>query len=114
MKVFKQKHQVLNSLLISKQELNDTDVNKINKLHYIKNCFFDIIEKEYDPNRLKLISKLVTQIEFQLQKLWKFEQDQTFHKFWELPKCSCPKLDNEDLSGTGHRYIDTNCIFHGK
>lgn len=114
MKVFKKTSQILNDRLIKQQDLNDTDVKNIHKLHSIKNCFIDIMEKEDCQNKLKLMSRLVTQIEFQLQKAWKFEQDQTFHRFWELPKCSCPKLDNEDLSGTGHRYINPNCLYHGK
>jgi hypothetical protein len=113
MKTFNKKNLILNQNLISRNELNEGDVSKLSKLHHIKWCFFNLAEKLEDKNELKSISEIITQIEFQLQNVWKFNQDSVYHKFWEIPKCSCPKMDNEEVYGTGHRYINTNCLYHG-
>ena len=71
-------------------------------------------EIQSDSVELKRLSLFVTQIDFQLQKLWKFKVDSAYHRFWELPKCQCPASDNLDTFGTGHRYINPNCKIHGK
>ena len=113
MNTFRKKNFSLNKNLISSQNIDGYDVVKLLKLHQIKNCFFNLAEKFDDKSDLKYISEIVTEIEFQLQNVWRFNQDLVYHKFWELPKCSCPKMDNEDVYGTGHRYINSNCIYHG-
>lgn len=46
-----------------------------------------------------------------LQSLWGFKQHGEYHKFWELPKCICPKIDNEDRypSESGDYWHTENC-----
>jgi len=113
MKTFYKKNIQLNTNLIRQKNLNNQDIERISKLHSVKECFKSLMEKESDVERLRYFSKLITQIDFQLQKLWKFEQDITHHRFWELPKCDCPKSDNNDVCGLGHRFINNNCVLHG-
>jgi len=114
MKTFQKRTLEINQNLIQLQNLSKDDILKVSKIHKIKDCFYSVMEKEQNIDKLKYISKILTQIEFRLQSLWRFEQDIIFHRFWEVPKCECPKMDNEDVYGTGHRYINSNCIIHGK
>jgi hypothetical protein len=112
-KIFSNTEVRLNNRLISRQKLNDDDVLKIQKLHKIRNYYCDLMSFTIDKHEIRKISKIITQIDFQLQKLWKFELDESFHRWFELPKCSCPNLDNSELVGSGSRIINPKCIVHG-
>ena len=110
---FDKRIPILNGRLIANQGLNQEEVNKILKLHMVRNCYLTLMEIYDDKDDLRYLCGVITQIDFQLQKLWKFKIDSVYHKFWELPKCECPKMDNSDAYGTGHRYINPNCKLHG-
>jgi hypothetical protein len=57
----------------------------------------------------------IEEIEFKLQKTWKFEQDSAKHSYWyEVKGCLCPKLDNSDAMYSGRRIINNSCPFHGE
>lgn len=112
--IFAGKMVVVNSRLVTNQGLDLDEVDKVNKLHKVRNCYLTLMENTDDSVELKRLSLFVTQIDFQLQKLWKFKVDSAYHRFWELPKCQCPASDNLDTFGTGHRYINPNCKIHGK
>ena len=110
---FDKRISTINSRLVANQGLDSNTVNEINKLHRVRNCYLTLMEEVNDKENLRHFSKIVTQIDFQLQRLWKFKEDSVYHRFWELPKCDCPKMDNMDVYGTGHRYINPNCTLHG-
>ena len=60
-----------------------------------------------------IISDKVTELEFELQRLWGFPQDEEFHKYWlSVGSCSCPNMDNMDRLGYG-RIINLGCPVHG-
>jgi len=109
----KSKISILNLNLINKQKINDEDVKLIHKLHIIKNCYLSFIESSNSKEDIRRFAKFITVIEFRLQNLWKFKEDINYHRFWNLPKCSCPKMDNMDDYGSGFRHINLNCIIHG-
>jgi hypothetical protein len=111
--IFGSKMVVVNSRLVANQGLDLDEVDKVNKLHKVRNCYLTLMENTDDSVELKRLSLFITQIDFQLQKLWKFKVDSAYHRFWELPKCQCPASDNLDTFGTGHRYINPNCKIHG-
>ena len=50
--------------------------------------------------------------EFALQVLWGFEPNANYHRDFNLPYCTCPKLDNEDVLGTSIRYVTEGCVYH--
>lgn len=104
---------ILNARLISNQDLKQEEVDKIYKLHRVRNCYITLMNISTSKEDLRYLSQIVTQIDFQLQRLWKFKEDSSYHRFWDLPKCDCPKMDNQDVYGTGHRYINPNCLIHG-
>ncbi len=111
--IFAGKMVVINSRLVTNQGLDLDEVDKVNKLHKVRNCYLTLMENTDDSVELKRLSLFITQIDFQLQKLWKFKVDSAYHRFWELPKCQCPASDNLDPFGTGHRYTNPNCPIHG-
>lgn len=51
--------------------------------------------------------------ESELQKLWGFPVDSSYHKEFRIEGCSCPKEDNEQYVGTQYRYVNKSCPFHG-
>ena len=60
-----------------------------------------------------VISEQVTELEFELQRLWKFPQNKEFHKYWlSVGHCECPNLDNLERLGYG-RIINLGCPVHG-
>jgi hypothetical protein len=110
---FGKKITSINARLVAAKNVSDEDVDKIKRLHKLRNCYVQLMEIKYTKEDLKYLANIVTQIDFQLQKLWKFKEDSLYHRFWELPKCECPSMDNIDVYGTGHRYINPNCKIHG-
>ena len=92
-------------------ELDEDTKLTINNLHYIK----EIIEQQATLNN-KIAKKLYVtwyELNLALQDLWNFEYDPNYIKWWKYPKCTCPKLDNEDAYPTGYYVIDNNCPVHG-
>ena len=110
---YKGKQIVLNAALIRKQNLSVDDVEKIKQLHLERMKIEYRIEKSSDKLILKELSKKWTENQFLLQDAWGFKRDQNYHKFWEVPKCSCPKLDNLDLYPSAYYWRDVNCVLHG-
>jgi hypothetical protein len=59
--------------------------------------------------------EFLTGLEYTVQVLWGFEPDCKKHSYHNLIKgCTCPNGDNMDLLGTGLRWTDAECPFHGK
>ena len=120
----KQKNQVwfektkitsLNSNLIKSQNIDDERLEQLKKMHIAKYLFFEFV-KRIPNEQTKLIkecAKVWEQMEFDLQKLWGFEEDNKFHRFWDFPKCSCPVMDNEDRIGVSERVYLSSCLVHG-
>lgn len=55
----------------------------------------------------------LTGLEYVLQFLWNFPMDKNKHRYdLEFKECKCPKMDNEELFGTGMRIINADCIVH--
>lgn len=90
-----------------------SNLEDIKEVHWLKLMFYEMINKTDNPIELKDLVKDVEQCEFELQKLWKFTVDAKFHRWWEYPKCSCPKIDNNDNYPTGYYIIDLSCLLHG-
>lgn len=106
----------LNDKLVRQQKLDQKEIDEIMALHDIKrSVMIDMAgldpKKEF-PRLMELRNK-ITQLEFSLQEIWKFPENENFHRFWELPHCSCPRMDNEDRWGTKYRVYAAQCILHG-
>ncbi len=99
----------LNKHLVEQQKLSEEDVRKIQGLHCEKDALYDQIEESGDPSILKEIEE----VEFKLQDAWKFPRDVMYHRHWEVPGCSCPRLDSIDDYPYAKHYSG-GCPLHGK
>ena len=102
----------LNSNLIKQQLLNDTDLERLKFLHIGKYNLHEQMKNTDDKYLLRMFSRMITDIEFELQRTWKFPMDKNFHRFWYIPKCQCPKMDNNDAYPTGYYVISEMCPIH--
>lgn len=84
----------------------------------LKNCLkeklkiYDIIEKS-DENLQQYYKKL-TDIEYNMQILYGENEDISYHRFWETPKCTCPKIDNIEIYPSNTPIFNKNCLIHKK
>ena len=101
----------LNPQLIDRQDCWENVDDLVTK-HKEKLDIYENILKEDDKEKLKEYAKKITEIEFELQRLWKFKQDRNYHRFWETPKCTCPKLDNEENYPIGYYTVSEDCPLH--
>lgn len=102
------------NLKLAKQfGLTENTIHKIEDLHRKREDYYNrmLIAPESD---LKVWDKLCEELEFELQDLWKFDRNINFHKFWNRPRCLCPKMDNDDRYPTGNYVTMEDCPLHGK
>ena len=88
------------------------NLEEIIELHEEKLGIYEEIKTTTDIKKLSEYAEILTELEFQLQRLWGFKEDKNYHRFWETPKCTCPKMDNKD-DYPYRQHIDGNCPLHG-
>lgn len=104
----------LNLALVKMKGLTQARVDTIKELYIEKLNIFDNMKNTTKPYLLKILADIVTQIEFSLQEAWGFEPDINMHRFWTLPNCTCPKIDNEErYSCNVGYYTNADCLIHG-
>lgn len=103
----------LNVRLMARQDLSYADIEAVKKAHLKMKALFAKINKTDDSIKLKKLAEKIKEIEFEMQRAWKFPENNAMHSWWyEAPKCLCPKLDNRD--SRGHlQYIREDCPLHG-
>ncbi len=110
----------LNPELIARQGLTDLEVGELEILHHEREQLFARMEsldptKEYDRVILRQSVDELEQLEFSMQRAWRFDETRSMHSWWyRAPHCKCPKLDNADpiMSAQG-RIIAGDCPLHG-
>lgn len=103
---------MLNENLMIRQNVLH-NLEDIKMVHQTKLEIYEMIRYETDHKLLKEYARDLTLCEFELQKLWGFPEDINFHRFWQTPKCECPKVDNEEAYGTKYSIRTLNCPLHG-
>ena len=103
----------LNPRLIDKQGLDVSQIKRIMLLHEDKIRFMDKMDVLDDVRQLKYYASMIEEIEFYLQGFWGFPHDANYHRWWNVPKCSCPAMDNEDMYGTEYNVYNESCPIHG-
>lgn len=88
-------------------------LDEIAELHHFKKAIYNILEETKDRKLMKSLALDLREIEFKLQETWGFPLDANFHRFWDYPKCECPKIDNYDAY-PHLQYINNNCPLHGE
>lgn len=104
----------LSENLIIKQNLSDEEIEAIKIVHQARFGKIELMQT-LDPTDKKALHVLrdeITELDFQLQELWKFGRNLNFHRFFDLPHCRCPKMDNQDSLGTDYRVIAFDCPLH--
>ena len=104
----------LNEGLAERQGVTDQEMINLIELHQQKLTIFEQMWATTDYTELRNLAELVEGIEFEMQKNWHFPQDATFHEWYNVPNCTCPKMDNEDRRGTSYRVVDAKCPIHGE
>ena len=101
--------------MIARQKVNEEQVLQIIKLQKKRNSLCVKIEAAMsDPPICDALLEKWTENEYKLQDLWGFDRDSRYHKFWEIPSCQCPKMDNDDAYPTGYYTISGACKLHGR
>ena len=103
----------LNSDLIEQQGVTEEGIKRILDLHKLKSIVFDCMLDTDDADELHYLADCVEHVEYALQEAWGFPLDRNFHYWRNVPKCSCPELDNRERYGTEYRIIDCKCPVHG-
>lgn len=100
----------LNKAMLDKQNAWD-NLDILKSLHLeIYSLRQQMMEKTID---LVEGDKKWTQLEFLLQRTWGFTENASYHKFWDRPGCTCPRMDNEDMYPSSTYFINGNCLLHG-
>jgi len=102
----------LNEKLIAKQDLDGEAVAEVLGLHARKMAVMAGMEEAEDTS-LEAYAREITRIEFALQRAWGFSQNEDYHRFWLVPRCKCPHMDNEDMYGTKYSIKRKDCPVHG-
>lgn len=99
--------------LMKKQSIDMEGAAEILGLHARKLALYAGMEGAEDFS-LSAYGRELRNVEYALQRAWGFPQSAKYHKFWEAPRCTCPKMDNEERYPTGNYVINRNCLVHGE
>lgn len=103
---------IINPTILDRQKAWE-NLDKIKEAHQLNLIIFEMMKKTDNASELRSLAEDVQLVQFELQRLWNFPQDARFHRPWLLPKCSCPRMDNEERWGTGEMVTNANCLLHG-
>jgi hypothetical protein len=104
---------VVSDTLAEQRNISDESLERIKKLHLKRFQVKEEMTKTCDHSRLGMFANMIKDIEFELQDLWGFERDYSMHDWFDVPKCTCPKMDNRERKGTGYQIISLDCPIHG-
>lgn len=105
----------LNERLAQRQGVSDEALAALVVSHQLRWLIFEAAEAVKDePKTLRMLAGVFSALETEQQRLWNFPLDPRFHHFFELPGCTCPKIDNMERLGTDYMIRSLNCPIHGK
>lgn len=104
----------LNEDLAREQGIGSLELEAIAERHKsLADAFHDAAATS-DRHHLRGIARRVEELEFHLQRLWRFDQDASYHTHWlRIPGCTCPVDANIALRGHKLRLIAKNCPVFG-
>lgn len=96
-----------------KKGLTDNEIEMLEDTYTRMGMLLDEPEKYGTP---KEAAQMIEDTEFEMQRLWGFDEDKSRHAYWFRVKgCLCPKMDNADrCSPWDSRIITLSCPFHGE
>lgn len=108
---FENKSILINQGLLTRQECW-SNLELIKRLHYQRLELEEMMRNTDVVEELKSLDDFWTENQFELQEAWGFDRNAKYHKFWTVPKCECPYMDNEDMYAF-QQIINLNCPVHG-
>lgn len=103
---------MINKKLARQLNLSKAEIVAIEKLQSERYHLVQLINQTTDFNLLRIIGHQIKEINYELQDFWRFPLNFWKQRFWELPKCTCPKWDNYDACAE-YFWIDRRCPLHG-
>lgn len=109
----------LNPILLERQRISEPGEEYILSLHRMRAELFKFsstlnINDEDAKPIFKQLPAMLGQIEFAMQRAWKFPEESKFHTWWHrIPHCTCPNMDNDELQGRDQRIYNLDCPLHG-
>ncbi len=110
----------MNKKLLKTQKVTKDQEENLNRLYTLLEDIFSTAKELQSTNNLdhntgSIISNTIRDIEFMLQKNWNLDQDENKHSYQnKLPGCLCGSMDNQDIWGTGIRWVNQKCPYHSK
>lgn len=104
----------LNPGLVDKQNLTDSEIAALKTTHRLRYELFAIAANMKSPEALKALAKFFSKLESEQQRLWHFDVDENYYRFFDFPGCTCPKMDNAERLGTPYHIISMDCPIHGE
>jgi len=108
---------VLNKNLIDSQNCWHM-LSVLKTLHSVRLCIEDGMKTESEKDKpdeqvMDVFNEMWESNQFNLQEAWGFPKDSKFHRFWDIPACECPRMDNSDNYPYGHYVTSGGCNIHG-
>lgn len=108
------KTTVLNKRLMVQQCCTEDDMTALLVSHVLRASVFEAMNRTDDPHELQRYDRVYKHLQRAQQELWKFQQNDNYLRFWDVPKCGCPKMDNDDAVGTPYKITSAACVIHWK
>lgn len=108
------KSMTLHGKMIEAKGVNLDTCLVIAGLHRIKDTLIEEMKKcdKTDRIRLHTLYSKIRNVEFWLQDTWGFVRDETWHRHWEVPHCTCLAYKNECYYPHS-KFISPHCNVHG-
>lgn len=110
---FKNYKGTISPLVAAQQNLTQERADQLKLVYFEVYKTFEKMKKTDDPKKLKKLAANIEKYEFLKQKIWGFPLDRNKHRWFDVPKCTCSKMDNKERLGTNFRVIDGGCPVHG-
>lgn len=99
--------------LAKHMNVSTENIAKINDLHINRDDIESKIKLAVTENRdVALLLAEWRLNEYTLQRLWGFPENENYFREWNIPCCTCPKIDNEDRYPSNHYYYSGTCPIH--
>jgi len=102
----------INPRLVARQGISDEQLEIIKALH-VERYETERVMETAAVEDLKDLASYLVGIDQRLQHAWKFEYNPNMYRFWDVPRCLCPSVDNSDRYPTGFYIINKRCPLHG-
>jgi len=103
----------INEELVRSRNIDEAGLERLRELHVQRYSLEEAMKNTDKRTLLKELFYHWTINQYELQDIWGFERNSDFHPSHRLPKCTCPKLDNDDRLGTLYKVVDSTCPLHG-